>query len=212
MTLRLTGEVNRLAADSLVARAKGEDAQATRLLQQSEEMEARQDRRLGLLAKQEQMRLVPPELALVAVVVPLAMVSPEGAAHARETKRVERRAVEAVMAAEWALGRTPAEQAFNNKGFDILSEVEGDDPIRIEVKGRIAGADSFDITISEILLGQNAAPRYRLALVVVDPDDPFKDEVRYLDDPFRGMKVGDFSIDRVTADLRKEWTKGREPF
>ncbi len=212
VTLRLTGEVNRLAADSLVARVKGEDAQATRLLQQSEEMEARQDRRLGLLAKQEQMRLVPPELALVAVVVPRAMVSPEVAAHARETKRVERRAVEAVMAAERALGRTPAEQAFNNKGFDILSEVEGADPIRIEVKGRIAGADSFDITISEILLGQNAAPRYRLALVVVDPDDPEKDEVRYLDDPFRGMRVGDFSVDRVTADLRKEWAKGREPF
>ena len=41
--------------------------------------------------------------------------------HAIETKEVERRGVELVLAAERALGRAPVEQAFNNPGFDILS-------------------------------------------------------------------------------------------
>lgn len=48
--------------------------------------------------------------------------------------------------------------------------------------------------------------------MIVDPDDPAKDQVRYLHDPFRGMLIGDFSVDRVTADLRKEWAKGQKPF
>ncbi|NNG19382.1 DUF3883 domain-containing protein [Naumannella sp. ID2617S] len=212
VTNRLQHEVNRLATDGLVATGKGDLTGGRRLQDQSDEMQARLDRRLALLAKQEQMRAAPPELAMTAVVLPLELASPEAAARARETKRVERRAVEAVLAAERALGRTPIEQAFNNKGFDILSEVPGDDPIRIEVKGRIAGADTFDITISEILHGQTQAPRYRLALVIVDPDDSAKDRLRYLADPFRGMQVGDFSVDRVTADLRKEWAKGQDPF
>ena len=71
---------------------------------------------------------------------------------------------------ERALGRTPVEQAFNNPGFDILSQRDGEDPIRIEVKARIDGADGL---LRHPQRGADrrstAVPRYRLALVRVDP-------------------------------------------
>ena len=86
---------------------------------------------------------------------------------ALETKEVERRAVDLVLAARTRLGRDPVEQAHNNPGFDILSTQPTATPIRIEVKGRIAGAKDFFVTHNEVILGLNSAPRYRLALVRV---------------------------------------------
>ena len=79
--------------------------------------------------------------------------------YAVETKEVERRGVELVLATERALGRTPVEQAFNNPGFDILStSPTASDPIRIEVKARIAGAEDFFVTHNEVLTALNSAP------------------------------------------------------
>ena len=211
VTRRLGHEVNRLYADSVVAKEENPEA-ARRLAEQAEEMQERLTARRALIDRQERMRSSMPELKLVAVLLPESAVSPEAAARARETKRIERRAVEATMHAEEALGRTPIEQPFNNKGFDILSEVPGGDPIRIEVKGRIKGADTFNITRSEILLGRNAAPRYRLAVVLVDPDDASKDEIRYVDDPFHGVDLGDFGATTVTVQLSKLWPQAEPPF
>ena len=52
-----------------------------------------------------------------------------------------------------ASAATPDEQAFNNPGFDILSQRDGEDPIRIEVKARIAGAEDFFVTHNEVMTG-----------------------------------------------------------
>ena len=61
------------------------------------------------------------------------------------------------------------EMVRNNPGYDIVS-TRGDDPsVFLEVKGRLAGAEDFFVTHTEIRHGQNAAPHYRLALVRVDP-------------------------------------------
>ena len=49
---------------------------------------------------------------------------------------------------------------------------------------------------NEVMTGKNAAPRYRLALVKVDPRGHQHDEVRYLDDPFANTDLGDFDADR----------------
>ena len=73
------------------------------------------------------------------------------------------------MARERELGRKPVEQAFNNPGFDILSTDPNGDTYRIEVKARIDGANDFFVTHNEVMTGKNAVPRYRLALVKVDP-------------------------------------------
>ena len=140
------------------------------------DLEGRRTARLALLDRQLQMQAKPPRVVTAALVLPLAAVETQIPAdapmHAVETKEVERRGVELVLATERALGRTPIEQAFNNPGFDVLSQRDGEDPIRIEVKARIAGAEDFFVTHNEVLTALNSAPRYRLALVRVDPRGP----------------------------------------
>ena len=59
------------------------------------------------------------------------------------------------MAAEQSLGRNPTEMPHNNPGFDIRSDQENGPTIRIEVKGRIEGADDFQITRNEVLTAKN---------------------------------------------------------
>ena len=67
----------------------------------------------------------PPHIVTAALVLPIGMLEGDLPAsapiHAKETKEVERRGVDLVLARERELGRKPVEQAFNNKGFDILS-------------------------------------------------------------------------------------------
>ena len=164
----------------------------TSLMYKAADLEGRRTARLALLDRQLQMQAKPPRVVTAALVLPLAAVEtqiPEDAPmHAVETKEVERRGVELVLATERALGRTPVEQAFNNPGFDVLSVRDGEDPIRIEVKARIAGAEDFFVTHNEVLTALNSAPRYRLALVRVDPRGPEHDEVRYLENPVRPLR------------------------
>ena len=155
-------------------------------------------------------------MVTAALVLPLAAVQaeipPDAPMHAVATKDVERRGVELVLAAERELGRLPIEQAFNNPGFDILSRSDGEDPIRIEVKARIAGAEDFFVTHNEVLTALNSVPRYRLALVRVDPGGPEHDEVRYLENPFAGFDAGDFDATGHRGKWDTTWARGREPF
>ncbi len=81
---------------------------------------------------------------------------------------------------------------FNNPASTSSPQRDGEDPIRIEVKARIAGAEDFFVTHNEVLtaLEQRAAlpPRAR----AVDPRGAEHDEVRYLENPFAGFDAGDF--------------------
>lgn len=114
------------------------------------------------------------------------------------------------MAAERRLGRPPVELPRNNKGFDICSFTPDGHYLFIEVKGRLAGAEDFSVTRSEVLYGKNA-DRYRLALVSVSPDGPEHDQVRYLIDPFRGVHFDDFAINAVRFNWHEMWSRGGDP-
>lgn len=114
-------------------------------------------------------------------------------AHAKSTREVERRAVDAVLEAELALGCQPEEMPPNNPGYDIRSVASDGHVIQLEVKGRLAGAEGFFVTFNEVLHGKNAAPRYRLALVSVSPEGAGRDEIRYLADPFARISIHDFT-------------------
>jgi hypothetical protein len=124
---------------------------------------------------------------------------------AAQFREVERRGVDLVLARERELGRKPVEQAFSNKGFDILSTDSKGDTFRIEVKARTAAATDFFVTHNEVLTGKNAVPRYRLALVRVASADAQPDEVRYLDDPFSATDLGDFEATGIRGDWAKMW-------
>jgi superfamily II DNA or RNA helicase len=218
---RLGREHERLIADSMVAEeqerlGKKPKESAISLLTKAGELDARRDERLARLDRQLQMQPRPPRITTAALVLPVAAVRAELPADAPitalETKAVERRGVERVLAAERALGRIPIEQAFNNPGFDVLSAREGEDPIRIEVKARLAGADDFFVTHNEVLTALNSVPRYRLALVRVHPDGAEHDQVRYLQAPFTGFDAGDFDATGHRGNWDKTWNRGQEPF
>ena len=214
---RLSQEINRLYTESMAASDKEQHGlkpkrSAESLNRNAAELEVRLERRTAELQQQSRLRSKPPLIVTAALIVPLSLLEGEAprevAKHAKETKAVERRAVAAVLAAERGLGRHPEEQAFNNPGFDILSRVDGGDPIRVEVKGRIEGAEDFSVTYNEILYGKNAAPRYRLALVRVDQRGPEHDEIRYLNDPFAAIEIGGLLATGVRFDWAKAWAQG----
>ncbi|MFB8229434.1 helicase-related protein [Cellulosimicrobium sp. NPDC055967] len=218
---RLENESTRLLLDAAVAAQMERDGKkpkesAESLNRKATELDIRLKGRLALIDQQALMSTKPPQILTSALVLPLAMVDgsvPTTAPmRAKSTKEVERRGVDLVMARERELGRKPVEQAFNNPGFDILSTAPNGDTYRIEVKARIAGSDDFYVTHNEILTGKNAAPRYRLALVQVEPAGPQYDDVRYLDDPFSTVDLGDFDAVGVRAEWTKNWTKGKAPF
>jgi superfamily II DNA or RNA helicase len=218
---RLDQENNRLVLEAMVAQEQEQTGKKPReshtsLMLKAADLEGRRTARLALLDRQLEMQARPPRVVTAALVLPLVAVQAEVPAnapiHAVETKDVERRGVELVLAAEHALGRTPVEQAFNNPGFDVLSQRDGEDPVRIEVKARIAGAEDFFVTHNEVLTALNSAPRYRLALVRVDPRGSEHDEVRYLENPFAGFDAGDFDATGHRGKWETTWAQGREPF
>lgn len=221
VTKRLQDETERLLLDAAVAAEKERAGErptesSESLNRKASELEQRLRVRLDLLDRQVLLSAKPPTLLTAALVLPVSLIEQalpaDAPVHAKETKQVERRGVELALARERELGRRPVEQSFNNPGFDILSTAPNGDTYRIEVKARIDGADDFFVTHNEVMTGKNAVPRYRLALVRVDPRGAQHDQVRYLDDPFATTDLGGFDATGVRGDWAKTWAKGRDPF
>ncbi len=221
VTKRLSAESERLLLDAAVASEKEQKGEKPKessdsLNRKAVELDSRLRKRLALLDQQQLMSTKPPHIVTAALVLPIGTLEGEIPAtapiHAKETKAVERRGIDLVLARERELGRKPVEQAFNNKGFDILSTDANGDTYRIEVKARIEGSKDFFVTHNEVMTGKNAVPRYRLALVRVDQRGAQHDEVRYLGDPFATTDLGDFEATGIRGDWAKTWAKGSAPF
>jgi superfamily II DNA or RNA helicase len=218
---RLTQEINHwdmrhaelLEAESAGRQLKIKPDTAYR---RARDLEGRLDRRLADLDKDEDLTAKPPDVAAGALVIPQGLLDQLlGRGEivlmtARDTTLTDRRAVNAVLAAERALGRSPTEMPHNNPGYDIASRTTEGHLIFIEVKGRVTGAENFWVTKTEALTGKNAAAGFRLALVAVHPDEPELDEVRYIADPFRDIDFGDFAATGIIGDWDKMWVRGGE--
>ncbi|UVF77276.1 helicase-related protein [Gordonia mangrovi] len=223
---RLISQVNYL--DGEAARRRESDAtgrtRKPRNTQSPDRLEARArelERRLAVrtdeLSKDAALVARPPTLTAAMLVVPAGMVGGSLATLARDTAVTERRAVDAILAAETALGRQPEEMPHNNKGYDIRSVPPRDSlgaarpTVFLEVKGRVEGAEDFFVTYNEVLHARNTGEQHRLALVSVSDAGPEHDRIRYVTDYFRDFDMGSTDVSGVQLDWHKVWSKGRPP-
>jgi hypothetical protein len=184
----------------------------------ADDLAARLKVRMSDLDLAEQVSALPPVVVGAALVVPTSLLAMSGPAPviapqitAAQREAVERRAVEAVLRAEEALGHLPTEMHRTNPGFDIRSEAPGGRLVFIEVKGRVSGADTFVVTRNEILHGLNVPDAWVLALVEVNPEGSASDQVRYLRRPF-GVDVHlPFATTSATVSWRDYWERGGPP-
>ncbi|GAA4400063.1 helicase-related protein [Tsukamurella soli] len=213
---RLTEQMNYLYRTASDLRSAAPDKRRRRLSPdtleaQARELERRLTTRLADLDAQARLSARPPVLTGAAVVIPAGLVGGEFGRYARDTAATERRAVDLVLAAEREIGRVPVEMPHNNKGYDVMSTAPDGSRVFIEVKGRVSGADTFEVTFSEVMFGKNMGREHRLALVSVHPDGAAHDAVRYLTDRFRTVDIDAIGATRVTLDWRRTWEAGLPP-
>jgi SNF2 family DNA or RNA helicase len=187
---------------------------AAKARQRADEAADRRDRRLAELALERRLSVRQPRVAGASLILPAGLLATRlGEAvptHAIDTTRTDRLAIDAVLTAETALGRTPREMPHNNKGYDIETLGLDSNLTFIEVKGRAADAGDFTITASEILCGLNNAERHILALVEVTDDD--RTTVRYLPDPFTGREAAPgLSEHKRVLDWNDYWSLATTP-
>jgi len=185
----------------------------------ADELQARLEKRLEELEQERRISPMPPVVVGGALIIPRGLLNRlSGAtpvvhdAAARDTKRIERLAMDKVMAAERARGRFPQDVSAQKLGYDIESALPkvGADAGRlffIEVKGRIAGADTVTITKNEILTGLNKPDEYVLAIVPVAGDTV--SEPIYVRAPFQ--REPDFGVTSVNYDMSELLARGVEP-
>jgi hypothetical protein len=188
-----------------------------RARQRADELQARLKRRMTELDQERQLAPLPPVVLGGALVIPHGLIERlrgdrrlAPALDAESRDKVERIAVDAVLAAERALGREPEEKPRNNPGYDILSRVgDGGRLLFLEVKGRVAGADTFTITKNEVLHALNKGDDYVLALVRVDNDRA--DAIRYLRHPFTGSDEVLFAVTSLNVSWDEMFDTGTVP-
>ena len=188
-----------------------------RARQRADELASRLKSRLSDLAAERQLAPLPPIAVGGALILPAGLLdklkgesAPEDSPAVQADKaRVERAAIDAVMALEPLLGRAPFEMPPNNKGYDIESKAPDGSLYFIEVKGRIEGATSVTVTRSEIGVGRNMPDQFILALVSV----PTEGEaiVRYSRRPFEDSGELPFGTISVNFDWAHLVGRSEEP-
>jgi hypothetical protein len=93
-------------------------------------------------------------------------------------------------------------------GYDIESRDPRTGRLRfVEVKGRVAGADTITVTKNEILTSLNKPDDYILAIVEFLSDDQHR--VHYIRRPFR--REPDFGVTSVNYDLAELLARAEPP-
>jgi hypothetical protein len=111
------------------------------------------------------------------------------------------------MDVERQLGFQPVDREHEKLGYDVES-LGGDGRIRfIEVKGRVAAADTVTVTRNEILYSLNQPETFILAMVEFQQDGT--ENVRYLRQPFR--REPDFGVTSVNYDFGELLARSEEP-
>lgn len=170
----------------------------------AEELADRLQQRREQIARERDIRAVPPLIVGAALVVPAALLRSDASADPdpnvlsqADRRRTEHAAMEAVMSIERELGFRPKDVSAARCGYDIESQVPDGAEVTvnaspaltnagcalrlIEVKGRVAGAAEVMVTKNEILCALNSPESFILALVEVDGECT---KTTYLKKPF----------------------------
>jgi superfamily II DNA or RNA helicase len=160
----------------------------------ADELQARLQRRMEEIKRERQLAPLPPVVLGGVLVMPIGLICAiggQGQAKAEttiDTQAAAARAREIVMEVERGLGFAPTDREFEKLGYDIESAVPGTGRLRfIEVKGRVASADTVTVTKNEILYSLNKPDDFILALVAFGTNGSH--EVRYLRRPFHEKGV-----------------------
>jgi superfamily II DNA or RNA helicase len=180
---------------------------STKARQRADELQTRLQRRMEELEQERQISALPPVVTGGVLVIPAGLLAklrgePDDilVALARETRRIELAAMEAVMAHERALGFVPRDVSAEKCGYDIESQVPGTGKLRfIEVKGRTVGANTVTVTKNEILTALNKPDEFILAIVEVDGETV--NTPLYITRPF--TREPDFGVTSVTYSLHE---------
>jgi hypothetical protein len=155
----------------------------------ADELQSRLQRRLEELDGEEKISALPPVVLGGVAVIPRGLLdtlsgksSPQ-ATYAMNTQESAARARAIVMDVERRLGHEPVDREFEKLGYDIESRSAESKGLRfIEVKGRVAGADTITVTRNEIRYSFHEPEKFILALV--EFQDAERHRVVYLRRPF----------------------------
>jgi len=182
--------------------------------QRADELTMRLQRRMEDLQQERRISPLPPNVIGGALIVPAGLLmrlngGQSTALHAKETKRVEMVAMQAVIAAEQGLGFAPRDVSADKCGYDIESrDPAGGLRLRfIEVKGRVQGVDTVTVTKNEILTALNKLDQFILAIVQVNGEQAA--EITYVREPFG--REPDFGVTSVNYRLSELLSRGGPP-
>jgi superfamily II DNA or RNA helicase len=185
----------------------------------ADELHGRLQKRMEDLQKERQISPLPPVVMGGLLVLPAGLMRrivadesplPEARVmqYARDTQIAAARAREIVMEVERDLGFLPTDREFDKLGYDIESLVPGTGRLRfIEVKGRIATAETVTVTKNEILYSLNKPDDFILAIVEFVEDGSHR--VNYVRRPFQ--REPDFGVTSVNYDLAELLERGEAP-
>jgi superfamily II DNA or RNA helicase len=188
-----TGKVN--------ARLNSDEAR-----KRADSLEGRLQKRMEELRLERQISALPPVVLGGFLVVPLGLVAaitgnPISTLKASgDNQAVAARARAIIMEIERSLGFEPKDREFEKLGYDIESRVRGQGKLRfLEVKGRVAGADTVTVTKNEILYSLNKPEDFILAIVEFHADGSHR--VHYIRKPFQ--REPDFAVTSINYDMKE---------
>ncbi len=167
-------------------------------------LQARLEKRMAELQQERQISPLPPVALGGLLIVPVGLLAQMSnkplptPARTADTQASAARARAAVMEVERHLGFEPTDREFDKLGYDIESRVPGNGSLRfIEVKGRVAGAETITVTKNEILYSLNKPDDFILAIVEFHEDGTHR--VHYVRCPFQ--REPDFGVTSVNYDF-----------
>jgi len=186
---RLKKEINYWDSRAFELKEEERAGKKTRLNWQNaqrraEDLAERLKRRMEALEQERFITSQPPRIRGGMVVIPKGLlearslktenseIAPTGFSEDPVARRkIELTAMDAVIAAEKALGNIPTDVSAQKVGYDIASYDPDTDHLRfIEVKGRIDGADTVMITRQEVITSLHEPDKFILAIVQVEND------------------------------------------